>query len=82
MNINAPSDPFAAVILAIAYVQAEDIFIIASDLQYGKPIANPPILSNFTDAPGAIASTLRVTNLTGLTNEFNNSNPGGFRYLH
>lgn len=79
MNTNAPSDPYAAVILAYAYVQAEDIYAIASDLQYGKPVVNPPILSNFTAVPGAIASTLRITNLTGLTQEFNASNPGGFR---
>lgn len=79
MNINAPSDPYAAVILAYAYVQIEDVFIIASDLEYGKPVANPPILANFTAVPNAIGSTLRVTNLTGLTNEFNNSNPGGYR---
>jgi len=79
MNINAPSDPYGAVIIAYAYAQSIDTFIIASDLQYGKPVANPPILSNFTGTPGAIASTLRITNLTGLTNEFNNTNPGGFR---
>lgn len=80
MNINAPSDPYAAVILAYAYVQSIDTYVIASDLQYGKPVANPPILQNFTSVPGAIASTLRITNLTGLTDEFNNSNPGGYRY--
>jgi hypothetical protein len=81
MNINAPSDPYAAVILAYAYVQSIDTYVIASDLQYSKPVVNPPILQNFTAVPGAIASTLRITNLTGLTVEFNNSNPGGFRYF-
>ena len=79
MNINAPSDPYGAVILAYAYVQAYDFFVIASDLEYGKPVVNPPILSNFTAVPGAFESTLRITNLTGLTIEFNSSNPGGFR---
>ncbi|KAH9209051.1 FAD binding domain-containing protein [Leptodontidium sp. 2 PMI_412] len=82
LNINAPSDPYAQVILAYAYVQSFDKYVVASDLQYGKPIANPPILKNFTDTPRAIASTLRVTNLTGLTVEFNNSNPGGFRQTY
>lgn len=82
MNINGPSDPYAAVILAYAYVQSIDTYVIASDLQYGKPVANPPILQNFTAVPGAIASTLRITNLTGLTVEFNNSNPGGFRQTY
>ena len=82
MNINAPSDAYAAVILAYAYVQTLGLYIIASDLQYGKPVENPAILQNFTTVPGAIESTLRMTNLTGLTNEFNNSNPGGFRQTY
>lgn len=81
LNINAPTDNYAQVILAYAYVQSLDQYIIASDLQYGKPVANPPILKNFTEVPGSIASTLRITNLTGLTVEFNNSNPGGFRWV-
>lgn len=54
--------------------------MIASDLQYAKPIPNPVILQNFTSVAGAIASTLRVVDLAILTVEFNNSNPGGFRY--
>ncbi|PBP15810.1 FAD binding domain-containing protein [Diplocarpon rosae] len=81
LNINAPTDNYAQVILAYAYVQSLDTYIIASDLQYGKPAANPPILHNFTATPGAVASTLRVTNLTGLVAEFNDSNPGGFRHV-
>jgi hypothetical protein len=79
LNINAPSDSYAQVILAYVYVQSLDLYVIASELQYGKPVADPPILRNFTGTPGAIASTLGVTNLTGLTIGFNNSNPGGYR---
>lgn len=77
---NAPSDPYAQVILAYAYAQALDTYIIASDLQYGKPVPNPPILQNFTAVQGAVASTLRINDLASLTIEFNNTNPGGFRY--
>jgi hypothetical protein len=79
LNINSPSDPYAQAILAYAYFQPYELFVIASDLQYGKPIANPPIFSNFTTIPGAIASTLRITNLTSLVSEFAASNPDGFR---
>lgn len=82
LGINAPSDPYAQVIIAYAYAQSEDVFIIASDLQYAKPVANPPILQNFTSIPGAIASTLGVVTLSDLTIQFNNSNPGGFRYVY
>jgi len=80
-DINAPSDAYAAVILAYAYVQQEDVYIIVGDYQYGKPVVNPPILQNFTTVP-AIASTMRITNLTDLTIEFNNTNPGGFRSVY
>ncbi|KAF3909372.1 hypothetical protein AA313_de0200759 [Arthrobotrys entomopaga] len=79
LGINAPSDPYAQVILAYAYAQAEGVYVIASDLQYGKPEPYPPILKNFTSVPGAVADTLRIATLTNLTQEFNNSNPGGFR---
>jgi len=79
LNTNGPSDPFAQVILAYAYVQSLDTYVIVSDLQYGKPVEHPPILQNFTATPGAISSTLRITNLPDLTIEFNNSTPGGFR---
>lgn len=80
LGVNAPSDPYAQVILAYAYAQSEGIYVIASDLQYGKPVANPPILQNFTAVQGAVLSTLRVVDLANLTIEFNNTNPGGFRY--
>ena len=82
LGVNAPSDPFAQVIIAYAYAQSEDLYVIASDLQYGKPVVNPPILQNFTAVPGAVASTLRITDLVDLTIEFNNTNPGGFRYVN
>ncbi|RFU81403.1 fad binding domain-containing [Trichoderma arundinaceum] len=82
LGINAPSDPYAQVIIAYAYAQADDVFVIASDLQYAKPVPNPPILQNFTSIPGAIASTLHIVNLPNLTVEFNNTNPGGFRQTY
>jgi hypothetical protein len=77
-NINAASDPYAAVILVYVYIQSLKTYAMALDLEYGKPFVNPPILHNFT-AVTPIQSTMRITNLTDLTLEFNNSNPGGFR---
>ncbi|GJN85264.1 hypothetical protein PLIIFM63780_008828 [Purpureocillium lilacinum] len=79
LGINGPSDPYAQTIVAYAYAQTQGVFVIATDLQYGKPVANPPIFQNFTSIPGAIADTMRITDLPGLTIEFNNTNPGGFR---
>ncbi|KAJ5296228.1 uncharacterized protein N7443_007121 [Penicillium atrosanguineum] len=82
LGVNAPSDPYAQVITAYAYAQSVDAYIIASDLQYGKPVANPPILQNFTAVQGAIASTLRIVDQANLTIEFNDTNPGGFRQTY
>lgn len=78
--INAPLDPYAAVILNAAYVQSIDTFIWAGDYHYSKPVVNPPIFENFT-AVTPFASTNRLDNLTDFTIEFNNTNPGGFRYV-
>ncbi|KFY02771.1 hypothetical protein O988_01920 [Pseudogymnoascus sp. VKM F-3808] len=83
LAINGPADPFAQVILAYAYVQSADMYVISSDLQYGKPVENPPMLQNFTAVQGTVVSdTLRVASLSELTVELNNSNPGGFRQTY
>ncbi|KAH8816925.1 hypothetical protein F5884DRAFT_748400 [Xylogone sp. PMI_703] len=81
-NINAPEDTHAAVILAYAFVQSEGLWIEALDLEYAKPVANPPIFQNFTSIPNSVASTLAISNLTDLTLAFNASNPGGFRQTY
>lgn len=72
----APSDPDAALITAVAYVQGQYIF--SNDYEYAKPIANPPIFHEFTSIPN-ITSTNRITSLSDLARELNTSNPGGFR---
>ncbi|KFY43930.1 hypothetical protein V494_01751 [Pseudogymnoascus sp. VKM F-4513 (FW-928)] len=80
LAINGHEDPYAHIILAYAYVQSADMYVISSDLQYGKPVENPPMLQNFTSVPGTVvANSLRVASLSELTVELNNSNPGGFR---
>ncbi|KAI9050368.1 hypothetical protein LZ554_005534 [Drepanopeziza brunnea f. sp. 'monogermtubi'] len=79
LNINSPGDEYAQAILAYAYERSIGTYLIVTDLQYGKPIENPFILRNFTSTRGAISDTLRITNLTGLTAEFQSVNPKGFR---
>jgi hypothetical protein len=77
-NIQAPSDPYAAVILTAAYIQSLDAYIWAGDYHYGKPVVNPPVLQNFTAVP-PLSTTMRISNVSDFIIEFNNSNPGGFR---
>ncbi|KAG5979642.1 hypothetical protein E4U55_004925 [Claviceps digitariae] len=72
-------DPNAQIITSYAYTQALNLHVISSALQYGLPTPHPRILNNFTSIPGAIANTLRVTDLPGLTDEFKNLTPRGFR---
>ena len=73
---NAPKDPDAALITAFAYAQGQ--YFASIDLEYAKPIVNPPIFHEFTAIP-SLQSTLRIANLTDLTVELNSSNPSGFR---
>lgn len=77
-NINHSKDPYGAVILAYVYVQSADIFLSSLDLEYGKPIADAPILANFTSIR-SIQNTARITNMTDLAIELNATQPSGSR---
>jgi len=50
------------------------------DLEYAKPVANPPILKPFTDVPG-LSNTGRITNLTDLTLKLAATQPAGFQFI-
>jgi len=65
---NHATGPYGAVILAYGYIPAQDTFLIVSQLEYGKPVVNPPILQNFTKIL-SIGGTMRISNLTGLMEE-------------
>ena len=73
---NAPSDPDAAVLLIFFYYNST--FLSSTDIQYARPMVNPPIFHGIT-AIESFASTMRITNLTGLVLEFEEANPSGFR---
>jgi hypothetical protein len=77
-NINHYQDPQAAVILAYVYFVPFATFLASADLEYSLPIANPPILSNFTSIPN-LQTSARITNLTDLTIELNATQPSGLR---
>lgn len=76
-NTNAPEDPYATLILAFAYQQSADLWLIASEMEYGKPVVNPPILQNLTNVP-SIGGTMIISILTGLTLEQKASTPSSF----
>jgi hypothetical protein len=47
-NLNHYQDPQAAVILAYVYLPALKAYVASVGLEYSLPIANPPILDNYT----------------------------------
>ncbi|KAL8724989.1 MAG: hypothetical protein Q9166_007638 [cf. Caloplaca sp. 2 TL-2023] len=73
---NAGKDPDAALITAYAYAQGNYIF--SNDYEYAKPVAYPEAFREFTRIPN-ITDTMRITTLSDLTEELNDSNPNGFR---
>ena len=77
--INAPTDPDAALIVAFAYAEGE--YVAATDIEYAKPIVDPPIFQEFLDIE-SVASTLRITSLSNLTEELKTANPSGFREFY
>lgn len=79
-NINVPTDPYGALILTFGYAQAQNVYGAATDLEYGKPVLNPPILENFTSIPH-LSSTLAITNLSQLTIDIEGANPYGYRFV-
>ncbi|KAL6689716.1 hypothetical protein J3F84DRAFT_406221 [Trichoderma pleuroticola] len=81
LNIHGATDPQGGggSVLAYAYDQPNDWWMIAASLYYGAPEENPAIISNFTSVPHALSDTLRITNLLDAAVEFNASNPSGFR---
>ncbi|KAH7047422.1 FAD binding domain protein, partial [Macrophomina phaseolina] len=81
-GFNAPQDPKAAVILSIGHVQG--MYLAASDLQYADPVADPPILENFTAAaiPNVLQDSTSVRTLPNLTQYFNALNPNGLRQTY
>ena len=76
---SAPTDPDAALIVAFAY--AEGQYVATIDIEYAKPVIDPPIYQEFTNIK-SIASTLRITTLSNLTEEFKTVNPSGFREFY
>jgi hypothetical protein len=79
-NINVPTDPYGALILSFGYDQTNDVYAAVTDLEYGKPVLNPPILQNFTSIPHLI-STVAITNLSQLTIDIKGADPYGYRFV-
>lgn len=74
-----PGDLDAALIVAFALFNGS--YTASTDLEYAKPLPNPPIFEEFLSVE-SLSSTLRVTSLTDLAMELKAVNPSGFREIY
>lgn len=73
-------DPYAALINSYIYNAAGNLWFTASNFEYTKEEANPPVFENFTSLP-QMFSTMRISNLTDFTLELAANDAGGRRQL-
>ncbi|KAI0394219.1 hypothetical protein F5Y17DRAFT_458134 [Xylariaceae sp. FL0594] len=71
-------DEFASLITTFAYSGASDARVIVNNMEYTKPMADPPVFNTLTGM-AALSSTQRITNMTDLTAETEANNPRGLR---
>lgn len=75
---NAPSDPYASVLMNYYYNEEYETYAISVGFAYGDPEVNPLILQNFTTLP-SVGSSFWIANLSRVTADMKTSNPRGFR---
>lgn len=71
-------DEYAALILSFSYVSSFG-FIVSANMEYTRPVANPPTFRPFTSIQPQFSSTMRISNQTDFTTEFVQSQPNGRR---
>ncbi|RYP17192.1 hypothetical protein DL767_010062 [Monosporascus sp. MG133] len=71
-------DEFASLITTFAYSGDLDMQVVVNNMEYTKPVANPPVFHALTSMP-ALSSTLRIANITDLVMETEMGNPKGIR---
>ncbi|KAH8596633.1 FAD binding domain-containing protein [Bisporella sp. PMI_857] len=75
---NHAEDVDATLFVAVGYLAIAGGFATVAELEYGKPVINPPILQPFTNI-SSVAYTSTISNLTQLTIDQLENNPSGFR---
>ncbi|TGJ87291.1 hypothetical protein E0Z10_g1486 [Xylaria hypoxylon] len=71
-------DEFAALLVTFAYSSDLDLQVVVNDIEYTKPVVNPPAFQAFKNMT-ALSSTLRITNMSDLAVEAEVNYPNGFR---
>ena len=68
-NEAAAFDEYAALILSFSYVNSTG-FITSGNIEYTRPVTNPPTVQPFTSVQPQFSSTMRISNQTDFTIEF------------
>ncbi|KAL9122301.1 MAG: hypothetical protein Q9187_001149 [Circinaria calcarea] len=74
-------DVYASLITNFAYASGQG-YVVGNNLEYTKPVVNPPVFQPLTGIEPQISSTMRISNLTDFTNELNTFSPGANRQLY
>lgn len=80
VKINSPTayDEYASLITSFGYSQARDLAVISSNLEYTKPIENPPVYEAYLALP-SLRSTSQIMNVTDLSFATQALQPNGAR---
>lgn len=71
-------DEYASLITTFAYVAEENTSLVINNMEYTRPVANPPVFEALTSLP-TLESTQRITNLSDLATETTMNDANGFR---
>jgi hypothetical protein len=72
-------DDAADMFVGLFYMNPDGAFFTGNVLYYGKPVDNPKVYQPFTSMPGAFHNTLRLTNVSDLSQEQASALPSGAR---
>jgi len=78
-NNNIKNDPYGSAIGIWQYSTLTNATIIINAYEYTKPVERPVTFNEFLAIPGNTSDSMRITNMTDITNELEQA--GGYRYV-
>ena len=78
-NNRIEEDPYGSVISIFRYSTLTGSTIVINAYEYTKPVEKPAVFDEFYAISGQISNTMRITNMTDITNELEQD--AGYRYV-
>ena len=72
-------DEYAELIQNYAFIGDMGLYIAVNSLEYTKPVVNPPVFQPFTEIQPQLSNSMRIANLTDITDELAATGPIGAR---